>query len=87
MTNEELRAVVHKFIHENFVFDDKTQIGDDQSLLGTGIVDSTGIMELIAFLETTFHVKFVDNELVADNFDSVSRIISFVTRKLSTPRA
>jgi acyl carrier protein len=87
MTHEELSAAVHKFIRDNFVFDDKAQIGDDQSLLGTGIVDSTGIMEMIAFLETTFHVKFADNELVGDNFDSVSRIISFVTRKLSTPRA
>lgn len=87
MTHEELRAPVRQFIRKNFVFDDKTQLDDDQSLLGTGIVDSTGILELIAFLETTCNVKFTDNELVADNFDSVTKIIAFMARKLPRTRA
>ncbi len=87
MTHDELRAAVHQFIRENFVFDETTRIGDDQSLLGSGIVDSTGIMELIAFLETTLQIKFADNELVADHFDSVSRILAFVTRKSPTSKA
>lgn len=82
MTREELSAAVLEFIRKNFVFEEKTQIGENQSLLGTGIVDSTGILELIAFLETTFKIKFADSELVADNFDSLSKIISFMTRKL-----
>jgi acyl carrier protein len=82
MTHEELRATVLDFIRKNFIFDEKTQLGDKQSLLATGIVDSTGILELIAFLEVTFKVKFADNELVADNFDSLSKIIAFMTKKL-----
>ena len=83
MTHEELRATVQQFIRKNFIFDDKTQFGDDQSLLRTGVVDSTGILELIDFLEVTFKVKFSDDELVADNFDSVSKMISFMTKKIS----
>lgn len=83
MAHEDMRATVTQFIRKNFVFDDKLQFEDDQSLLRTGIVDSTGILELIAFLEVTFKVKFADNELVADNFDSVSKIISFMTKKLT----
>ena len=82
MSREELSAAVLEFIRRNFVFDEKTQIGENQSLLGTGIVDSTGILELIAFLETTCKIKFADSELVADNFDSLSKIISFMAKKL-----
>ena len=66
-----------------WILDEKTQVGDDQSLLRTGVVDSTGILELIEFLEVTFNVKFSDDELVADNFDSVSKMISFMTKKMS----
>jgi acyl carrier protein len=87
MTHDELRVTVQEFIRKNFIFDEKAQLGDDQSLLGTGIVDSTGILELIAFLEVTFNIKFADHELVADNFDSVSKILSFMTRKLSRAKA
>jgi acyl carrier protein len=86
MTHEELRTQVRQFIQKNFIFDDKTQLGDDQSLLATGIVDSTGILELIAFLEDTCKVKFADSELVADNFDSVTRITAFITTKLPLAR-
>ncbi len=78
MTLENLRTEIHQFIQKNFLFDDTKTVDDEQSLLGSGIVDSTGILELIGHLETTLHVKFADSELVADNFDSVSRIIRFV---------
>ena len=83
MTQEEIRTKVHQFIRKNFLFEDDTKLGDDQSLLGSGVVDSTGILELISFLEDTCKVKFDDSELVADNFDTVNRISTFVVRKLS----
>jgi len=70
MTQEEIRTKVHQFIRKNF-------------LLGSGVVDSTGILELISFLEDTCRIKFEDNELVADNFDTVNRISSFVAQKLA----
>ena len=83
MTQDEVRAKVHQFIRKNFLFDEKTPLADDQSLLGSGVVDSTGILELIAFLEETCRVKFEDSELVADNFDSIDRIAGFIMAKLS----
>jgi acyl carrier protein len=83
MTQEEVRTRVHQFIRKNFLFDEKTPLTDDQSLLGSGVVDSTGILELISFLEETCRVKFEDNELVADNFDTIARIAGFITAKLS----
>ena len=82
MTQEEIRTKVHQFIRKNFLFDEKAQLGDDQSLLGSGVVDSTGILELISFLEETCSVKFEDSELVADNFDTINKIAAFITTKL-----
>lgn len=82
MTSDGLRTEIHQFIQKNFLFDDSKVIDDDQSLLASGIVDSTGILELISHLEGTYRLKFADSELVADNFDSVNRIIGFITPKL-----
>jgi len=84
MQQEQIRNEVHEFIQKNFIYNDKKKLGDDESLLASGVVDSTGVLELIAFLETKFGVKFADNELVADNFDSVNKIISFLLRKATT---
>lgn len=82
MTQGEIRTKVHQFIRKNFLFDDTTALTDDQSLLGSGVVDSTGILELISFLEDTCRIKFEDSELVADNFDSINKIAAFVAKKL-----
>ena len=81
MQQEHIRTELRDFIKTNFIFSDTKQLNDDESLLGSGVVDSTGVLELIAFLEGKFHVKFADSELIADNFDSVNKIISFVSRK------
>jgi acyl carrier protein len=78
----EVRTEVLRFLRSNFVFDDTKQIPDDQSLLESGIVDSTGILELIGFLEQTYDLKFQDDELVANNFDSLGRITAFLVTKL-----
>ncbi len=82
MKHEEVSTKVHQFIRKNFLFDDTAQLGDDQSLLGSGVVDSTGILELISFLEETCRVKFEDSDLVADNFDSINKISAFIMTKL-----
>ncbi len=82
MSTNGLRTEIHQFIRKNFLFDDSKTIDDNQSLLGSGIVDSTGILELISHLEGTYRLKFADSELVADNFDSVNRIVNFMTPKL-----
>lgn len=82
MDHNGIADVVRKFIKENFLFDPSKPLLDDQSLLDSGVVDSTGILELLGFLEETYNVKFADHELVADNFDSVNRITNCIAGKL-----
>lgn len=81
MTNEMLRETIYNFIKSNFIFDDRIVLLDDDSLLGSGIIDSTGILELISFLEKEFSIAFDDNELVGKNFYSISKIVSLIQFK------
>jgi len=83
MTREEISTTTRDFIKRNFIYDDKKSLGEEESLMGSGVVDSTGILELIAFLEETFGLKLRDDELVADNFDSLAKISAFVAGKVS----
>jgi len=73
---------VRKYILENFLFtDDTNALRDDDSLLDKGIIDSTGVMELIAFIEAEFHIKVTESEMIPDNLDSVHHIARFVASK------
>jgi acyl carrier protein len=83
MDKRDIGITVSTFIRKNFLFDEHANINEKDSLLGTGTVDSTGILELICYLETTYKLKFQDDELIADNFDSIERISDFICRKLS----
>jgi len=80
-------SLVTDFIVENFLFgatDDAPAPGD--SFLELGYIDSTAIVELIAFVEDTFSIELADDELVPDNLDSVDKITSFVQRVRSQGR-
>ena len=57
------------------------ELKNDDSFLEKGIIDSTGVMELVSFLENNFQIKIEDDELVADNLDSVNKILNFVNGK------
>ena len=81
MTNNGVEGRIHEFIQTNLVFGDKRTFSDEDSLIRNGIVDSTGILELISFLEESFDVQFDDSELIAENFDSVIRIAAFLSKK------
>jgi acyl carrier protein len=85
LKSDEIKSQVREFVKANFLFDDRRVLGDDESLLGSGTVDSTGILELISFLEQNFNAKFKDQDLVADNFDSISKIAIFVAGKNKSP--
>ena len=77
-----LHDPIRRFILENYLFtDDPAQLGLDDSLLGRGIVDSTGMLEIILFIEEQLGVKVADTEMVPENLDSVNRIAAFVTSK------
>jgi len=79
---DSLHDAIRRFILENYLFtDDVAQLGLDDSLLGRGIVDSTGMLEIILFIEEQLGVKVADTEMVPENLDSVNRIAAFVTSK------
>jgi acyl carrier protein len=82
MQKSVISASVRKFIETNLLFGDSAGVADDSSLLESGVLDSTSVIEIISFLEAEYSVTFDDNELVADNFDSINRIASFVDAKL-----
>jgi len=78
----DLNAKIRDYIVENFLFGDAEPLEDDaMSLLDNGIIDSTGVMELVAFLEGDFGLSISDEELVPENLDSVSNLVNFVNRK------
>ncbi len=73
---------IRQFLAENFLFTDHTsQLDDDVSLLEEGIVDSTGVLELVGFVEETFGLQVDDDEIIPDNFDSIARLTKFVRSK------
>ena len=75
---------VRQYILENFLFsNDKSLLGLDESFLERGLIDSTGMLEVILFREETFGVKAADDEMIPENLDSVRKIAGFVQRKTS----
>jgi acyl carrier protein len=74
---------VRQFIESNFYIADPSLLREDTSLMDTGMVDSTGVMEVVAFLETEFDVKVKDTEILPENLDSIARIASFVEKRRS----
>ncbi len=77
----EIRNKVRKFIETNFYVADPTTIDDESSLLDKGIVDSTGVLEVIAFIEVEFGLRVLDREVLPENLGSIAAIASFVDRK------
>ena len=73
---------VRAFIVENFLFGEAGQFQDDDSLLDRGIIDSSGILELVSWIEASYGVRIEDSEMLPENLDAVVRIAAFVERKL-----
>lgn len=81
----EIVAKVQEFILDSLLFGDASRMPDNgDSLLATGTIDSTGVLELIEFLEDSFQITVEDTETTPDNLDGVDRIAEFVRRKQST---
>jgi len=76
------RQRIRKFVLENFLFsDDESALDDQNSLIRSGILDSTGIHELIMFIEEQFSLIVTPEEMVPANFDSIDTVDAFVNRK------
>lgn len=79
----DIKEQVRAFVTSNFYVADPTTLEDRASLLDRGIIDSTGVLEVILFLEETFCIKVEDSEMLPDNLDSIERIANFIARKNS----
>jgi acyl carrier protein len=77
-----VRTRVADFVVENYLFGDASRLpADDESLVETGIVDSTGILELVEFLEQAFGIAVSDEETIPDNLGSIGNLTRYVTGK------
>jgi acyl carrier protein len=81
----DLKAQIRAFITKNFYIPDGSALPDEASLLDRGIIDSTGVFEVIGFIEDTFRLTVEDAEMVPENLDSIDRITSYIERKRTSP--
>jgi len=77
----DVKEKVRQFIISNFYVADPAALNDDASLLDAGIVDSTGVLEVITFIESEFGITVDDAEMVPENLDAVNHITAFVQKK------
>ena len=73
---------IRVFIVEHFLFGEGDTLKEDTSFLEEGIIDSTGILELVMFLEETYGIKVEDSELIPENFDSLDNIVRYMEKKI-----
>ena len=76
---------IRQFIIDNFLYGRSNSLRDQDSFLEHGIIDSTGMLELITFLEQEYGIEVKDEELIPDNLDSIERLVAFVQKKRVYP--
>ena len=77
----EIAETVRGFITRNFYLADPAVLQPETSFLDSGLVDSTGVLEVVAFLESTFGIEIADEDLIPQNLDSIQSIVAYVQRK------
>jgi acyl carrier protein len=87
MAND-LKQSIRTFIETSFLFrEGRGGLTDGESLLGAGLIDSTGILELVTYLESEFGIVVLDEEIIPENLDSGDQITAYVLRKQPLPHA
>jgi acyl carrier protein len=80
--NIDTKQSIREFVETSFLFrEGRERLRDDESLLGAGLIDSTGILELVSYLESAFGIVVQDEEIVPENLDSVGQIAAYVEMK------
>jgi len=79
--NKEIEQQIRNFVIESFLFGESDGLSDSDSLLEKGIIDSTGVLELVAFIEETYGFKLKDDELIPENLDSILNATNYILRK------
>jgi len=83
MTGNHLNTQVRQFILDKFPLARKQQLQDSDALLESGILDSLGVLDLVAFIEKEFRISVADEELVPENFQTIDRLVAFIQGKES----
>jgi acyl carrier protein len=78
----DIEREVHSFVISNFLFDQSVDLEPDDSLLDRGLIDSTGVIELVDFIEERYAIKVEDEEVIPANLDSVRNVAKYVFGKL-----
>ena len=82
------KNILREFIFKNFLKEDTARtLLDDDSFIDNGIIDSVGVLELVAFIEETYGFRVEDEEIVPENFDSIAKLDMFVRSKLAVKRS
>lgn len=78
----DIKGEIKTFILDNFMMGRKAEeLTDSDSLLDKGIIDSTGVLELVGFLEQQYEIEILDEELIPDNLDSIDNLVTYIERK------
>ncbi len=77
----DVQREIHNYIVDNILFDDGEKLNEDLSFQDNGILDSTGFLELITFIEEKFGIEISDQELIPENFDTLRKVSGFVQNK------
>lgn len=83
MQTADIERELHGFVISNFLYGQAIDLQPHASLLGSGLIDSTGVLELVAFLEERYAIKVEDEEVIPQNLDSVNNLTAYVARKLN----
>lgn len=81
----EIEKALRKYVGDNLLYTDEGfEFDNDSSFIGEGLIDSVGIMELVAYVQSQFHIAVLQNEVTPDNFDSVNKLSAFIRMKQPT---
>ena len=83
MHTTDIELEIYKFIVDNFMFGQAGGLGYDESLLQKGVIDSTGVLELVSFLQDDFKITVEDDEIIPANLETVNGIVTYVSKKLN----
>ncbi len=84
MNDNDIADKLSKYILKNFLFAEESEVLDiNESFIQNDIIDSTGVIELVSFVEEEFGISVADDEIIRENFDSINKISSFVSNKLT----
>ena len=80
----EIKDKIRAYVVENFLFGNDEELEEGTSFLEEGIIDSTGILELVSYMEEEFSIVVEDEELIPENLDSINNVVAYLGRKLSS---